>query len=235
MSEPSERRANFLRRTAREVRSYKVTMRILTSALALLVLVTGAFYGVSALYKKTGSFTVAVDKVEMIKYGLSLSESRDMAYRTSHLNTNISENITNIAAETLPDDLDMIDGPHHGLNHIAYTFYLQNAGEVEFPCEYSITMANITNGLDDAIRMRLYVDGVPTTYAKTKGDGTGPEPGTVAFYSADTMARGRLDGFAPGDICRFTIVVWIEGNDPECLDWLIGGEMRIDMNVRVIH
>ena len=70
MSEPSERRASFLRRTAKEVRSYKVTMRILTSALALLVLVTGAFYGVSALYKKAGSFTVAVDKVEMIKYGL---------------------------------------------------------------------------------------------------------------------------------------------------------------------
>ena len=235
MSEPSERRANFLRRTAKEVRNYKVTMRILRSALALLVLVTGAFYGVSALYKKTGSFTVAVDKVEMIKYGLSLSESRDMAYRTSHLNTNISEDITNIAAETLPKDLDSIDGPHHGRNHIAYTFYLQNAGEVEFPCEYSVTMANVTNGLDDAIRMRLYVDGVATTYAKTKGDGTGPEPGTVAFYSVDTMARGRLDGFAPGDVCRFTIVIWIEGNDPECLDWLIGGQLKVQMDIRVAH
>ena len=231
----NEKRIGILRRTAREVRNYKVWMRVLTAVLGLLVLTVGLLYTASALYKRSGSFTVSVDKVDMIKYGLTLSEHADISYNTSHLNAKISEEMTNIAAETLPDNVDMIDGDHSGRNHIAYTFYLQNAGEVAFPCEYSLSLGNVTNGLDEAIRLRLYVDGEPTTYAKTKSDGSGPEPGTVEFYSATIMARGRFEDLAPGDSKRFTVVVWIEGNDPECLDWLIGGQLKIEMDVRVAH
>ena len=231
----NERRIGILRRTAREVRNYSVAMRICSIVLGMLVLVVGVLYATSALYTRSSSLTVNVDKVDMIKYGLTLSEHADMSYNTSHLNAQIAEDMTNIAAETIPDNVDMIDGDHSGRNHIAYTFYLQNAGEVAFPCEYSVTMSNITNGLDEAIRLRLYVDGEPTTYAKTKSDGTGPEPGTVEFYSATIMARGRFEDLQPGDCKRFTIVVWIEGNDPECLDWLIGGQLKIEMNVNVAH
>lgn len=231
----NERRIGILRRTAREVRHYTVAMRILSASLVLLVLVVGILYTVSALYKRSGSFTVGVDKIDMIKYGLTLSEHKDMSYNTSHLNAKISEDMTNIAGETLPDNVDMIDGDHSGRNHIAYTFYLQNAGEVAFPCEYSLTMSNITNGLDEAIRIRLYVDGVPTTYAKTKSDGSGPEPGTVEFYSATVMAKGRFEDLQPGEAKRFTVVIWIEGNDPECLDWLIGGQLKAEMDIRVAH
>lgn len=231
----NERRLSILRRTASEVRNYSVTMRLLSIVLLLLLLVTGVFYAVSALYKRSGSFTVGVDKVDMIKYGLTLSEHADLSYNTSHLNAKISEDITNIAGETIPKNVDSIDGDHSGRNYIAYTFYLQNAGEVAFPCEYTLTMSNITNGLDEAIRLRLYVDGTPTTYAKTKSDGSGPEPGTVEFYSANTMARGRFEDLRPGDSKRFTVVIWIEGNDPECLDWLIGGQLRVEMDLRVAH
>jgi hypothetical protein len=231
----NEKRIGILRRTAHEARNYKVWMRVLTLVLGLLLLVVGTLYAVSALYKRSGSFTVGVDKVDMIKYGLTLSEHADLSYNTSHLNAQISEDMTNIAAETIPDNVDMIDGNHSGRNHIAYTFYLQNAGEVAFPCEYSLSISNITNGLDEAIRLRLYVDGEPTTYAKTKSDGSGPEPGTVEFYSATTMARGRFEDLKPGDSKRFTVVIWIEGNDPECLDWLIGGQLRVEMDIRVAH
>ena len=231
----SEKRIGILRRTAWEVRHYSVAMRVLSITLGLLLLAVGGFYAVSALYKSSGSFTVGVDKVDMIKYGLTLSEHADLSYNTSHLNAEIAEDITNIAGETIPDNVDMIDGDHSGRNHIAYTFYLQNAGEVAFPCEYSLSMSNITNGLDEAIRLRLYVDGVPTTYAKTKSDGSGPEPGTVEFYSATIMARDRFENLEPGESKRFTVVIWIEGNDPECLDWLIGGQLKVEMSIRVAH
>ena len=39
----------------------------------------------------------------------------------------------------------------------------------------------------------------------------------------------------PGDIDRITVVVWIEGDDPECLDNLIGGQMRLDMKIIEEH
>lgn len=234
-TDQNEKRANALRRTAKEVRDYQVRMRILAAALGMLLVLASIFYIAAALYTKSGSFTVSVDKVEMTKYGLSLSESRKMLHRTSNLNAKISEEITNIAGEILPDNVDDIDGEHNGENYIAYTFYLQNAGEVEVPCEYAVEMSNITNGLDEAIRLRLYVDGQPTTYAKTKSDGSGPEPGTESFYSSTVMAKGRMDAFAPGEIKKYTVVIWIEGNDPDCLDWLIGGQMKIEMNFNIVH
>lgn len=235
MREDKSTREGFLRRTAKEVRTYKRRMKLLGSLLVMLLVVTALLFVVSALYNQSGSFTVTVNKVEMTKYGLSLSESGQMTHLTSQLNAKISKSITNIAGEIIPDNVDEIDGEHNGENYIAYTFYLQNGGEVEVPCEYSVDMSNITSGLDEAIRMRLYVNGVPTTYAKTKRDGSGPEPGTVAFYSSTVMAKGRIEALAPGEVAKFTVVIWIEGSDPDCLDPLIGGQLKAEMKVGIIH
>ena len=230
-----ERRLRILARTARETRNYRVSMKVLSALLVMLITVTAIIYIVAVLYERTGSFTVRIDKYEMTKYGLSLSESRDMMRPTSNLNAKVSEKMTNIAGETIDANVDMIDGPHNGREYIAYTFYAQNTGEVEVSYDYQINMSGVTNGLDEAIRLRLYVDGVPTTYAKTKSDGSGAEPGTVSFYSARTITRGRIEAFEPGEITKYTVVIWIEGNDPDCIDWLIGGKMKIDMDLAIVH
>ena len=231
----SERRIGVLSRTASEVRNYRVRKKILLTALIGLVIFALILYVVAALYKRTGSFTVSIDKYEMTKYGLTLSESPDMTHNNSHLNARIDEEITNIAGESIPLNVDSINGAHNGANYIAYTFYLQNAGEVEVSYDYQVTLSNVTQSLDEAIRLRLYVDGTPTTYAKTRSDGGGAEPGTVEFYSANVMARGRIDSFAPGEITKYTVVLWIEGNDPDCIDWLIGGKLKVDMLMSIVH
>lgn len=235
--DPIERaqRSGLLRRSAKEARTYRVKMKMMATALIALVLLTGIFFIISALYNQSGSFTVKVNRVEMTKYGLSLSETPDMAYKTSQLLLNINEEMTNIDGATIPADVDNHNGAHSGLHYLAYTFYVENAGEVEATVEYTADMSGISNGLDDAIRLKLYVDGVPTTYAKTKSDGTGPEPGTTPFVSSTVMARGRLDLMQPGEVHKFTVVIWIEGNDPECLDWLIGGQMKMEMNFEIVH
>jgi hypothetical protein len=129
----------------------------------------------------------------------------------------------------------MIDGNHSGDNHIAYTFYLENSGYVEVPIEYSVDISNITNGLDEAIRIRLYVNGEYTDYAKTQSDGEGAEPFTTEFYNATKAVYKRMENFKPGEIVKFTIVIWLEGNDPDCVDWLIGGKLKAEMNINIIH
>ena len=235
MKEEQVTREGFLRRNAKEVRGYKRRMKKLSALLVMLAVIIALMFVVSALYNQSGSFTVTINKVEMTKYGLSLSESREMTHMTSQLNAKISESITNIAGEIIPDNVDEIDGAHNGINYIAYTFYLQNGGEVEVPCEYAMNMSNITSGLDEAVRLRLYVNGEPTTYAKIKRDGSGPEPGTTPFYSSTVMAKGRIDNFAPGDVVKFTVVIWIEGTDPDCVDALIGGQLKAEMNIGIVH
>ena len=231
----SEKRVSVLRRTAKEVRTYKVRMKILTSALVMLVIFSGLLYAASALYKKTGSFTVSINKHEMNEYGLSLSESRTLTHMTSHLNANIAETMTNIAGQEIPDNVDMIDGEHNGRDYIAYTFYVQNASEVPVSYDYQIIISNVTHDIDEAIRVKLFVNGDPTTYAKTASDGSGAEPGTKQFYSANIMAYERVSDLAPSAATKMTVVIWIEGSDPDCVDRLIGGEMRIEMKMSVVY
>jgi hypothetical protein len=62
----------------------------------MLVVLTAAVYLVAVLYRKSGSFSVAIDKYEMTKYGISLSESRDLTHLQSHLDARINEEMTNI-------------------------------------------------------------------------------------------------------------------------------------------
>ena len=236
MKKSTEKNISFLKRTASEVITYRVRMKILSILLVLLTTFTGVIYVASALYEQSGSFTINISKHEMTKYGLSLSETRDMTRPTSSLNAKIAEKMTNIAGADIDPNVDMIDGEHNGRDYIAYTFYVQNAGEVEVAYDYEIRMSGVTNGLDEAIRLRLYVNGgEPVDYAKTKSDGSGAEPGTTEFHSATTVLLSRVDAFQPGDMTKFTVVIWIEGNDPDCIDWLIGGKMKIDMQISVVH
>ncbi|MBQ9777967.1 MAG: hypothetical protein IJW22_03480 [Clostridia bacterium] len=231
----NEKRAKLLRRTATEIKMYSVHKKVCIAAICMLLTIVVIFYIFAVLYQQTGSFTVSVDKFDMTRYGLTLSEYSDMAYQSSNLNAEIHEQITNISGDAIPVDVDMIDGEHNGENYIAYTLYLQNAGEVAVSYEYALKMSNVTNGIDSALRIRLYVDGTPTTSAKTKTDGTGPELGTTEFYAENIAAAGRKDDFAPGEITKFTVVIWIEGTDLDCQDWLIGGKVKVDMNISIVH
>ena len=169
----------------------------------------------------------------MQEYGLTLSESREMTHCRSHLDAKIDETITNISVRDLPADLDMIDGEHNGENHVAYTFYLQNIGTQTLDYEYTMFISGVTQRLDSAIRIRLYHNGEPVTYARTRSDGGGAEPDTVEFFSEQVACQKLVSDFSPKEIDKFTVVIWIEGDDPDCVDFLIGGKLRVDMAMSV--
>lgn len=236
MNLKEKNRRDKTRITAEELskdRMRSKVLRIIAICASVLLL---SVYLFAAIYKEVGSFSISINKYEMVKYGLSLCETRDLSKPTSVLNMRIDQAITNIAEEDLPNNLGMIDGDHSGKNHLAYTFYLFNASDVDdINYEWQLKMSNIANGIDEAIRIRLYIDGVATKYAKTASDGSGPEPNTTEFYSTDVVAMGRRDSFSVGSVTKFTIVVWLEGTDPDCLDWIKGGKMYLEMVVSIVH
>ena len=45
----------------------------------------------------------------------------------------------------------------------------------------------------------------------------------------------KTSDFRPGDIDKYTVVIWIEGNDPDCVDDIIGGEVKLHMNLSEEH
>ena len=230
----SRARLNILQRSVKEVGAYRMQRRMLLTALSALVALVGLIFIGSALHTGMGRLSIGMDKTDMNRYGLTLSESSDMMYCTSRLNADISERITNISVNDLPQNLSMIDGAHNGEDYIAYTFYLEHRGTDVLNYKYEIVLKNVTLGLDEAMRVRLYIEDEYVDYAKTRNDGTGAEPGTVEFHSVGIVTRDIVENFAPGDKTKYTIVIWLEGDDPECVDDKIDGIATVNMNFSVI-
>lgn len=57
-----------------------------------------------------------------------------------------------------------------------------------------------------------------------------PEP----FLSDYLVASGTQEEVEPQEIHKYTVVIWLEGYDPECTDDLIGGHVGVGMYFRLI-
>ena len=224
-----------LRRTAYEVKQYRVWRKLIPIIIAIIILLLLLGYIISVLYMKYGAFTVMVNKFDNLDYALTLSDNQDFHGMTSRLNAEIDEIVTNISVSSLPDYLDNIDGPHNGENYVAYTFYCRNEGKKPITYNYDMYIANMTYDVERAARVRLYVNGEYTDYAYARTDGVdGPEPGTTAFQSGNTIVKKDINHFKPGDVTKFTVVIWVEGDDPERVDKILGGKFKIDMAMTVV-
>lgn len=224
-----------IRRTAYEAKRYRIWRRMVPITIAVLILILIVGYVVSALYMKFGAFTVMVNKFDNLDFALTLSDGQDFNVRTSRLNAEIDEEITNIDGTTLPDWLDNIDGEHNGENYVAYTFYCRNEGNQIVTYSYELYIANATYEIEKSIRIRLYVNGEYVDYAYGRTDGVeGPEPGTTQFQGGNTIVKKEIQHFKPGDVTKYTVVIWLEGNDPECVDKIIGGKFKVDMAMEVV-
>ncbi len=225
-----------LRRTAKEVKRHSVIMRVMGLLVIILVIIVAIAYAISYFYDKFGSFTVKVSKYDMIHQGLSLSETPDYEKAIAVLNADIVYDMTNISGEDLPDNLDKVNGCHNGNNYIAYTFYLINSGDDTVTYNGELVMDSITKKVDEAVRIAVYKNGEKKIYGKTKSDGKGKEKDCdEEFLSSSMVMKTSTEGFKPNSKDKYTVVVWLEGNDPDCIDDIIGGTLKLSMNFKVVE
>ena len=235
--------SSYLARTAAEVKNYRTCKRVIPVIMGVIAVLLVLLYVIAVMYTRFGSFTVSVNKYHQLQHWLSLCESASFNRPTSRLECMASEEITNIDGATLDDlDLGAVDGIDSGDNYLCYTFYCKNTGNETIDFDYSIDIANMTLGVEKAARIRLQTnrngqDFTRTDYARAAGvDAQGntlPEPGTVAFFSKYVVMQDSVTSFAPGDMMKFTVVIWLEGPDPDCLDDIIGGQFKVDMKFNV--
>ena len=230
----SRSRSKALRRSAKEIKGYRRMMQIIKAVVCLLLVVTTLAYVAAALYTRTGNFTVGINKME--DYGLSLCEEQNFYHPQTQLEAKAKERVTNISVNDLPSDLDSptTGGSHNGKDYLAYTFFLRNSGELTLTYEFYVYITNVVNDVDKAVRIRIYNNGDYTDYARPAADGSGAEPGTTPFLSDVAVCREQTKDFAPGQITRYTVVIWVEGDDPDCIDHLIGGQIKVGATMSVV-
>ena len=142
----------------------------------------------------------------------------------------------NITESWIPIDIhNEAEGMHNGQNYIAYTFYLENQGAEDINYWYTTVIDDVIKDIDEAVRVKIYLNGESTVFAKKSSITGEAEENTVEFYSDKYIQTNQRKEMKPGDRDKITIVIWIEGNDPECLDNLIGGEIKMHMEITEEH
>ena len=223
-----------LRRKSKEVKRHFILMRVLALLVIILVLLVAVAYAISYFYDKFGSFTVKVNKYDMVHQGLTLSETPDYDRSNAVLNANIVYDMTNISGEEIPPNVDKINGSHNGDSYIAYTFYLINSGDDTVSYTGEMNIENVTKGVDEAVRIAVYKNGEKTVYGKTKSSGMGKESDCDSeFLSSSVVMRSSGDKFKAKDKDKYTVVIWLEGNDPDCVDAIIGGTLKLSMSFKI--
>ena len=55
---------------------------------------------------------------------------------------------------------------------------------------------------------------------------------TKEFASERMVAMGQRDELQPQEYDKFTVVIWLEGEDPECVNDILGGTIEMMMQFR---
>ena len=193
-------------------------------------------YIILSLFYKGENFTVTLDSEYGRESGLVIYEEQANKYERTFLRSKDIEYFTDISVNWLPENIDNEgDGSHNGRNYIAYTFYAENMGQDTINYWTTIKIDDVVKNVDEAIRVMVFKNGNKVIYAKNNKTTGEPEPDTVAFKNDDTVMLELSENFKVGDIDKYTVVIWVEGDDPECKDDLIGGEIKMHMTLTEEH
>ena len=215
----------------RERKIKVVKMGILIMLIALIIM-----YFLLRIIFETGYFTISLDPEFAQNSGLIMYEKSGEKLERKILKATRVDFMDNISVKWLPENINQLgEGSHNGENYLAYTFYVENQGSDPINYWYQIIVDDVIKNVDKAIRIMIYRNEEKTIYGRPNEITGEAEEGTEKFYSdAEPVLKCR-ENFNPGEIDKFTIVIFLEGDDPDCVDALIGGEMKKHMDITEEH
>ena len=197
--------------------------------LLILLLFFSLLYLVLYVVNSNGYFTIKLDKNLKAERHILLSSDSEFSAETVEIKVKGLEYMDNITESWIPmDEVIKKEGDNSGDNYIAYTYFIKNDGEQKTDYKSKIVVESVIKNVDDAVRVAVFTNGEKKVYAKKAKNGK-EEPNTIAFLSNHLIMEQERNGLEPGQIDRYTILVWLEGKDPECIDDIIGGEMKMSM------
>ena len=218
-----------------------------------------AFYLMAAFYTQSGEFIIRVDHAGEKK--LVISDTMDFSQELITLNGTAIEQADNISIFDIDPEVMEIDGDHNGPDYVAYTFYVKNIGFDPITYTYNLSIQRATKGVDEATWVLLYHNGQQQILAKEGKNGEAeiqqgdyeypfmedakkPEQysydevtgvhtlTTEPFASSKIVEMAERPEIQPEEVDKFTVVIWLEGEDPECVNDILGGTIEMMMKLR---
>jgi len=226
----------FTKKTTRDI----IIQRIIVISMILILLTMGVVYSLSYTYINTG-YGINVVADQQITKAVSLSDDDNFERLSVGLKASAVVSMDNISYSWLSPDLDNLGaGNHNGENYICYTFYALNTGNADLSYGSTLRIKNSTQNVETAVRIEIFKNGVPTIYTHTyeeQIDGVLVEDYGIAvqeFYSEDIVVYEVVD-LAMNDFNRYTVVIWLEGEDLDCVNDKYSSELQLVWNISVLE
>ena len=222
--------------TADKIKNRKKRIKRAKIIIGIVFLLLMLTFVVLSLTYNGGAFTVTLDPNFHTKAGMAIYIDDVGREHVRRLYANELKFMDNISVEWLPKDYkDYKGGDHNGDNYIAYTFYIENQGTEIQNYWYSVYIDDVIKNVDEAIRVKIVLNDEEKIYAKANPLTGEAEKGTEIFYKNNIPVMENRTNFKPGDIDKITVFIWLEGDDPECVDNLLGGEIKMHMEITEEH
>ena len=227
---------SYVKVTAKGLQRRKKRDKVAKITLVVIIVVLTFAYFILGIIYNGGRFTITLDPQFSTESGIVLYDNLQRKNKVNRLYAKNIDFMDNISIMWLPDNIDNAgDGPHNGDNYIAYTFYLENTGPETIHYWLECYIDDVIRNVDEAVRVMLFLNGEKVVYAKKNSLTNQPEKDTEPFYSDDLAILRQRTDFKHGDVDKYTIVIWLEGDDPDCVDALIGGEIKMHLDITEEH
>ncbi len=231
--------------------SFKITLLaafFFTSVIIAVALLMGS---------QSGNFVVQVQSGD-IETSIAITESlNDISTYGDKITTdgigNISNNTALYFMNDGVEDLKEITA-NTGVNKelvdlYCYTFYVANTGDSIVNIEFEMNIAQVTKGLDKAIRVMSFNEktGKYTIYqAIDEPDWEYPSYESIGqpkMFKDDRIVYTEQDYLLPmspgnlneeGSYIKYSVFVWVEGWDPQCTEDLYRSTIQFELTIKVI-
>ncbi len=232
-----------------KTKSFKWIMTVallITSVLIILIMLLG---------NQSGNFVVKVESGDASK-SIAITDSYEDRVYTNKLVANGIEGMTNTTPRWFLEG-DTEEEQNIGLKKLTeklgntiddstayiYTFLIVNTGTNAVSINLEMSVSNISNGVDNAVRVMSYNDDSEDINIYQKVDSIDTEykfyPVTpVSFLSDNTVYEERVTVLPTTDpenptYIKYSVIFWLEGQDPECTEVIFNGTIKFSLKCSV--
>lgn len=212
-------------------------MGIIVTFIALLIVTFITYYGQNA-----GNFVLSIDE-DLKDRNVYMSETVDFINPTAMLQADAVYDARDITYSFVNiDEAVNTDGTYKDpyFKYVAYTFYIKNFGYETTDLEYTTTINSVSDNVDKAIRIMVitqYQDVVQQKIYMAKDDveyDYEDIPECIEFLSEKMVMQEKITGFFPDEQIKFTVFMWLEGQDPDTNDSILGGKVKLQLRFSCI-
>lgn len=232
-------------------RVYRVGLGIFAALFIIIAIVT--YYG-----QNTGNFVIGVDDIAYNK-GIVISKDPEFKTQGSRVMANPLDNVDAVTYSDFSGLIPkMVATPGdfkdpYGYTYLAFTFYLKNVGSEVFDVSMTLDVVEDILNVSDAVRILLIEtnnqNGAQSMYLYQKEDDPtfdysiyvpdyidedSPLLNTIKFESETQVCNQIIRAFRPNDVKQYTLLIWLEGWDPDCDNRISQGKIKMQMMFSII-